>query len=174
MKKNITYIAPEKLRAIVSKKGLTSRDQAGFVRIEGPGGHRVYFARGLRVGRADFSGFEMPAGTPGIIDLLGESFGGVRQRIDFTRPEADVLATFAAVLDHMKTLPKLKKAPRKARAPQAEAAAPKEQAPAAEPAPVDPAQARREKIMARAQELMAGGLAVASAVAQAQAEAAAS
>lgn len=160
MKKNVTYIDYAKFAAVVAEQGLTELPQAGFVKVQGPKGRQVYIAKTKRVGRVDVSGFEMPEGTPSIVNLGGESFGNVRQQLDFSAPEADVLAAFSLVLGHMKELPALDKISRTPRAAKPEAA----------PAPEAPVDGRKAKIMARAQELISKGAPVAAAVSQAQSE----
>lgn len=109
MKDNVTYIDSAKFEAIYKELGLEPRDQAGFTKLSGAKGRNVYVARTKRVGRVDLSGFEMldaeGKATPGVVALGGASFGAVKQQLDFSLTEPEVLANFRAVLEHMKSLP---------------------------------------------------------------------
>lgn len=135
MKKDITYIDAAKFEGIITAKGLTPVPQAGFVKVSGAKGRTLYVARTKRVGRVDLSGFEAPA-EMGTRNLGGESFGAVTQQLRFDLPEAEVLANFEKVLDHMLTLParevEKKSATPKASAPKAQGWSSKVAAPAPE------------------------------------------
>lgn len=117
-----TSIAAEKLASIVSAAGLTSTAQAGFIKVHGPAGYDVYVAATKNVSRVDLAGFEF-ATCLGVTNLGSKSFGRVKQQLDFTQPEAQVLATFALVLDFMKALAPVENAAKPAKAPRAPKAA---------------------------------------------------
>lgn len=105
MKKQTTYVDGSKIEEIIQALGLPMHPQSGFIKVAGAKGRNVYVARTKAVGRVDLSGFEMPAGTPGIVDLGGEGFGAVKQQVDFTLTEQEVLGTIARVLEYMASLP---------------------------------------------------------------------
>jgi hypothetical protein len=123
MKKNVTYIDAVKFETIIKSSGLPFVLQAGFVKVQGPKGRNLYVAATKRVGRVDISGFTVDATSPtafGFITDLGElEFGNVKQQMDFSRTEDEILATFELLLNHMKTLDPVEKAQRKASAPKA-------------------------------------------------------
>lgn len=102
MRKNVTYISSSKLLDVVAQAGLKANDQAGFIKVPAAKGRQVYIAKTKQVGRVDISGF-LFAGE-GVKDLGAISFGAVKQQLDFTRTEEEILKTFAEVLEHMKTL----------------------------------------------------------------------
>lgn len=103
MKKQ-TYIDAAKIEQIIIASGLPTTVQAAFVKISGASGRNVYCPKQKRVGRIDLSGFEVDASL-GVVDLGGESFGAVKQQMDFSLPEDVILANFTKILEHMKTLP---------------------------------------------------------------------
>lgn len=106
-----TMIDAAKFEEMIVARLLPHVAQKGFVKVTTPNGHRMYIANTKTVGRIDLSGFEMPEGTEGIVRLGGESFGLVRQQVEFVgRTEDEILATTAQVLDHMMTLPPAEKA----------------------------------------------------------------
>jgi hypothetical protein len=96
----------EKFLSIVKENGLSILDQAGYHKCMAAKGRQVYVAKTKEVGRVDISGFEMPA-TPGVRDLRGERFGGVKQQLDFEGgfTEEQVLEAFRTVVKHMVSLP---------------------------------------------------------------------
>lgn len=112
MKKNITYVAQDKVETIIAKHpGLTVTTQAGFVKLSAAAGRNLYVARTKGVGRIDVSGFLFE--DPGVRTLgEGERFGKVHQQFDFTRTEDEILASLDACLGHMLTLPAAEKVKR--------------------------------------------------------------
>jgi hypothetical protein len=100
-----------KFEAIINELGLQRLDQAGFVQVLGPKGRKVYVARTKLVGRVDIAGFEMHPPMLGVKDLRGESFGAVKQQLDFggAFTEEQVLTAFRSVLELMKSLPPAEK-----------------------------------------------------------------
>ena len=102
MKKNVTYIESAKFAAIVSELGLPSKPQAGFVKVDLGNGRQVYVAITKRVGRVDLSCFSLEG--PGFVQLGGESFGNVRCQVDFSLPEAAILAAFRRCLEEGRKL----------------------------------------------------------------------
>lgn len=115
MKKNVTYVDAAKFETILKASGLVFTLQKGFVKVQGPKGRNLYVAATKRVGRVDISGFETD--LAGITSLGELAFGNVKQQLDFSRTEDEILATFTAVLAHMATLPAVEKAQRKPSAP---------------------------------------------------------
>ena len=103
-----TYIDAEKLEAIIKESGLPYAAQKGFVKVQGPKGRQVYVAATKRVGRVDLSGFETEWG---VTPHCGP-FGNVKQQLDFSKDEADVLEDFRKTLEHMKTLEAVERKPR--------------------------------------------------------------
>lgn len=118
MKTNVTYIDAAKFEALIVASGLTMAGQKGFVKVMGPKGRVVYVASTKRVGRVDISGFEMEG--PGYVTPHCGPFGNVKQQLDFSLPEDEVLSNFQKLLAHMATLSPVEKAPRKAPAPKAD------------------------------------------------------
>lgn len=110
MKKNVTYIDQVKFEEIVRGCGLPWQEQKGFVKIQASPGRCLYVARTKRVGRVDLAGFRFQ--DAGVRDLGGESFGAVEQQLDFSRTEAEILATFEAATRHAMTLPARVREPR--------------------------------------------------------------
>lgn len=102
MKKDITYVAPSKLLDIVAELGLPLREQRGFHKVSPSAGRAIYIANTKAVGRVDLSGFTFEGA--GVRDLGGESFCSVKQQVDFSRTEDEILATFRAVCEHLATL----------------------------------------------------------------------
>ena len=121
MKKNIVYVDAALLQAVCDALGLRLEDQKGFVKVHlGPKGRYMYIGRTARVGRVDISGFEVDTEEfAHVKDLGGDSFGGVKQQIDFEAVEGrtveSLVATFRAVAEYGMGLadaePKPKKAP---------------------------------------------------------------
>lgn len=104
MKKNITYIAREKFETIVKKAGLAIRPQAAFGRVDGPNGRRLYIAATKQVGRVDASGWDVD--VDGVTKLSKEEakslrLGAVRGQLDFSKPEAEILAAFKDLIADM-------------------------------------------------------------------------
>ncbi len=103
MKDDITYIAFEKLRAIVKELGFKTEEKKGWLRINGPERRRIYLPKRNQVGRIDIAGFAAPSGTS---RKLGEkSFGAVKEQLDMRAPEEKVLDRFRAVLGQMAAAP---------------------------------------------------------------------
>jgi hypothetical protein len=114
-KTETTYVAQDKFLAIVEELGLETQEQAGFIKVKGPEGHRLYVARTKKVGRVDISGFTCADSVPGVRVLDDDlKFGGVKEQIEFSgRTEDEILETFRGVLEHMMALePKAKPAPK--------------------------------------------------------------
>jgi len=154
MKTNVTYIDASKFEALILASGLPVAAQKGFVKVQGPKGRQVYVASTKRVGRVDISGFEMPEG-PGYVTPHCGPFGNVKQQLDFSLGEDEVLANFAALLEHMKALAPVEKAARKA--PAAKADAPKGWT--SIDTSVKPASSsRKDKIAKKAAEKAAAGI----------------
>lgn len=107
MKKNISYVDASKIEAIIVQSGLPCEPKASFLKVKGPTGYNVYVPLTKTVGRIDLSGFSPP--LPGVTDLGDERFGNVVAQLDFSRTEAEILQTVAAVLEHMKGLEPLAK-----------------------------------------------------------------
>ena len=128
MKKNVTYVAPEKVAAIVSASGLRTQDLKGWTRVCGAEGRAVYVPKLKKaVGRVDVSGFTMEG--PGFVAPHCGKFGSVEQQLDFSLPEGEILANLARLLDVLRELPAREKAKRAAFSPPA---APAPAAPVAE------------------------------------------
>lgn len=117
MKTNVTYVDAAKFEALIKEAGMEMREQAGFVKVLGPKGRNLYVAATKRVGRVDISGFEVEWG---ITPHCGP-FGNVKQQLDFSKPEDEILNDFVKTLEHMKTLEPVEKKARKAPAEKADA-----------------------------------------------------
>ena len=86
------------------KKGegeLNAKEQAGFIKVPGATGRIVYVSRTKTVARVDLSGFTAPED----VKTIKMDVGAVKQGIDFRQDEEKILADFAKVLEHLKTLP---------------------------------------------------------------------
>lgn len=118
MKTNTLYIARELFEAAIKTSGLPSREQSGYIRIDGAKGRRVYVAATKKVGRVDISGFEVEFGAK--VPHMGVA-GNVKQQLDLSPEltEAGILENFAALLATLKTLPPVEKAPKPEAAPKA-------------------------------------------------------
>lgn len=112
---NVTFIALEKLVAIVEESGLKADEKKAWLRIDGPNGSRVYLPRRKHVGRVDIAKMSAPEGTS--VKLGDRSFGAVAEQLDMEAPEDRVLENFRAVLKHMAALPKEEATVKKARMP---------------------------------------------------------
>lgn len=106
MKKEINYVDAARFEEIIRNANLPYTAQAGFVKVHGPKGRQVYVAKTKNVGRVDISGFEMEG--QGYIPFPDHG-GSVKQQLDFSLPEAQVLANFEKLLKHMATLPPVEK-----------------------------------------------------------------
>ena len=106
-----TYVALEKLLAIVEESGLKADEKKAWLRIDGPNGSRVYVPRRKHVGRIDIAGMSAPEGTS--VKLGDKSFGAVKEQLDMEAPEERVLENFRAVLKHMASLPAEEPKPRR-------------------------------------------------------------
>jgi hypothetical protein len=163
MRKEITYVSVEKFSAIATSLGLAWNEQKGFVKLSGAAGRNVYVGKTKRVGRVDISGFEMEG--EGYVNLGELAFGAVKQQVDFTRGEDEILAAFTQALTHMLSLdarikPKAAKAPAGLKAGETAAKLETE-----EPAVT---QARTEAIKNRASRRAAKTLEVATVIGDAQ------
>lgn len=114
MKNGITYVDAAKFEALIVASGLPYSPQKGFVKVSGAKGRNIYVAATKRVGRVDLSGFVMEGETVQA-PHCGE-FGNVKQQLRFDLPEDEVLANFAALLEHLKSLPEVPAAERKPKA----------------------------------------------------------
>lgn len=98
-----TRITADKIEALVKASGLTATPQKGFLRVDGTPGNRIYIALTKTVARIDLSGFEMPG--PGYCSPHCGPFGNVKQQVDFTRSEPEILETLKALLGTLASLP---------------------------------------------------------------------
>lgn len=117
MKTNVTYIDAAKFEAIILASQLPYAEQRGFVKVQGPTGRAVYVASTKRVGRVDISGFEVPYGVEPHCGV----FGNVRQQLDFSKTEQEVLLAFEQLLADLKAQAPVEKKQRKPSAPKADA-----------------------------------------------------
>lgn len=102
-KKSVTYIDAAKFESLIAASGLTFTLKAGWVKVQGPAGRAVYVPRTKTVGRVDISvGEVLP--LEGVMDLGELKFGSVHCGLDMARTEDEILAAFAAVLEHLKTM----------------------------------------------------------------------
>src|SRR5690349_2989414 len=98
MKSELNYIPFEAFQEIIVKSGLPFEEKAGFVKVTGSAGHKVYVARTQRVGRVDISGFTYPGA--GVVDQTeDERWGRVTQQLDFSGDPEQTLENFISVLD---------------------------------------------------------------------------
>lgn len=118
MKTNVTYIDACHFENIIAESGLPATLQKGFVRVDGPKGRRLYVASTKRVGRVDISGFEVSLG--GQAPHCGP-FGNVKQQLDMSLPQEEVLENFRWLLVTMASLPAVEKPARKPAAAKADA-----------------------------------------------------
>lgn len=139
MKTNVTYIDAAKFETIILSSGLAHTAQKGFVKVSGKAGRAVYVASTKRVGRVDISGFEVPYG---VLPHCGP-FGNVKQQLDFSKTEDEVLSDFTQLLKDLAEQPAVEKKQRKA--PEAKADAPKGWT------QVDTKASRKDKIAKKAQ-----------------------
>lgn len=103
MKKDVTYVDAAKFEAIISRKEGVTVDPKSWVKVSGAKGRNVYLPATKTISVVHISGFRMPEGTPGLVAPPKKN-GNVTQHIDFHASEADILALFEMVLDHMLTL----------------------------------------------------------------------
>jgi hypothetical protein len=132
-RKNVNYVERARIEALVATCGLRCEEKAGWTKVCGAGERRVYVPKSARVGRLDVAGMgdlELPEG---VVALGGASFGAVTHQVDFTLPEASILACVDALLLLLATSPagekrqrprpgvaaRAAREPRAARAPQA-------------------------------------------------------
>jgi hypothetical protein len=102
-KQNLTYVDAAKFQSVIEKLGLPMQAQAGFVRVDGPAGRRIYVARTNRVARVDLAGFSMEG--DGFMPFPGKN-GSVEQQLAFeAKSEEEILTNFERALKHMQTLP---------------------------------------------------------------------
>ena len=93
MKKNLTYVNPAKLVAIVQKLNLKLVEQPSQFRVEDPANNRrrMYFGKGKRgVCLVDLSGFT----SEHAIAHPKPPTSRVQQMIDFTQDEKSILRAF--------------------------------------------------------------------------------
>ena len=102
--KTVNYINHADLIILATDLGIEPIRQAGFTKLQGPAGRQVYVANTKKVGRIDISGFEVDFVEFGVVNLGDESFGAVKQQVDFTKPVEDILVNFIKILKHMQTL----------------------------------------------------------------------
>lgn len=106
------YIDAAKIEAILIAASMSYEPQAGFVKVSGPKGRNLYVAKTKRVARVDVSGFEVDSKEFGVTNLGGESFGAVKQQLNFDQLEGEsvedgekrILGNFQKLCEHMKTL----------------------------------------------------------------------
>lgn len=99
----INKIDGQEFQAALNELGIKPEFQVGFVKVSGAEGRAVYISKTKRVARVDLYGFEVK--MKGVINLEGlESFGNVKQQLDFTQSPKDIIETFKKVVVHMKTL----------------------------------------------------------------------
>jgi hypothetical protein len=119
MKPNTTYVDACHFETAIQESGLQMIAQKGFIKVMGATGRQVYVAATKRVGRVDISGFTVD--LPGVRTLGdGEAFGNVKQQMDFSRTQDEILATFRDLLAHLASLPAAEKQERKAPAKKAD------------------------------------------------------
>lgn len=116
MKTNVTYVDAAKFETIIVASGLPYSAQKGFVKVAGPTGRNVYVASTKRVGRVDISGFEV---SYGVSPHCGP-FGNVKQQLDFSKPEDEILSDFTQLLADLKAQAPAEKKERKAPAKKAD------------------------------------------------------
>ena len=116
MKKNVTYISSLAILSLVEASGCTVAEKAGWYKVMGAKGRRLYVPKTKSVGRIDLVG--IPDGE-GIRALGGDSFGSVTHQVDFSRTEPEILSTVAHCLEQLAQLPELE-VTRKPRAAKAE------------------------------------------------------
>lgn len=163
MKKNVTYVANDKIMQVVRESGAQIEEKKGWTKVSFSPAHRVYVPHTKNVGRIDVSGFEVTDALI-VVSLKGESFGNVKQQLNMTLPEEQILANLKIVLESMKALPPAAKPPRKQ--PERKSEAKPIEAPVA-----NPVDERKKKLLSRAQELIAlRGLSIGEAITAAQAE----
>lgn len=116
MKTNVTYIDGAAFEKLILESGMQHVPQKGFVKVCGPKGRNAYVASTKRVGRVDLSGFEMldtQGGIlPGFVVPHCGPFGNVKQQLDFSLAEADILNNFKAMLEYMAGLEEAIRKPR--------------------------------------------------------------
>lgn len=108
--KDITYVDFDKVMEVVVRSRIPYESQRGFVKVQGPTGRNVYVALTQRVGRVDISGFSYDG--EGVTELGDMSHGNVRQRLDFSLPEEQILGNLGRVLEHMSSLPPVERGAR--------------------------------------------------------------
>jgi hypothetical protein len=102
-----TGVTSEKIMDLVSRSGLKTKEQSGFLQVMGTEAGKIYVARTKTVSRIDISGFVVPDAVllgMAVKNLGGENIGNVRQQVDFSFPEDRVLATVIHLLNLLKTL----------------------------------------------------------------------
>jgi hypothetical protein len=102
MKKGQTYVAREKLMAIVAELGIPTEEKKGWTKVRcTPGSdkvnRRVYVPLNKDVRRIDLAGCD--SRVPGAIPHESGRFGSVTQMVDPTLPEEAFLAAFRAILE---------------------------------------------------------------------------
>jgi hypothetical protein len=116
MKTNVNYVDAAEFEAIILRSDIPHKLQKGFVKLVGPQGRNIYVAATKRVGRVDLSGFEMLDAEgkliPGFVKPHCGEFGNVKQQLDFSLPQEDILQNFELVILHMKGLQPAERKPR--------------------------------------------------------------
>lgn len=102
MKTNINYVDACHFETIIKDSGLDYEPQKGFIKVKGKTGRQVYVASTKRVGRVDVSGFTMEG--PGFIEPHCGPFGAVKQQLDHSLPQEEILANFTRLLAVLKDL----------------------------------------------------------------------
>lgn len=114
MKTNVTYVDAARFEELILASGLPHLAQKGFVKVMAAKGRALYVAATKRVGRVDLSGFTV---SEGVREPHCGEFGNVRQQLDFSVTEAEILNNFAWLLVALAEQPAAEKAERKAPAP---------------------------------------------------------
>lgn len=187
MAESKTRVPAERLFKVLEEEGARWQALSGWNKVD-IGGHRIYIPMGKSVSRVDISAFTVPHELASVVDLGGRSFGNVRQQLDFSKPEEEVLRSLREVVRHARTLPPISQEPRKPqerradlrkatprpKADDAQPTAGQAPAPDAPPAPLDPAaeaKARRRELIKRLamdRQLKEPSLSIAAAIALAQ------
>ena len=109
MKKGTTYVDSAKLEVIWNSiDGIkVDAEGKGWIKlyVHGPLGQRVYVPRQKSVSTVELSAFE----TTGMGAIPSDRGGNVKQKLDFSLPENEILANFELTLRHMLTLAPIEK-----------------------------------------------------------------
>lgn len=104
-----------KFEAIVQKSGAPCTEQRGYLKVEPAPGRKLYVAKTKTVRRVDVSGTGLEKwGVGGVLDLGDQKFGEVRQQLDFSRTEDEVLAAFELTIEELRAMgPRAKQSKKK-------------------------------------------------------------